>query len=86
MHTVKEGGLSGLVTPCTGRNCLPFEERILVTVRRGQLLDDKMETRRCSKLKEETLDSTVGRNCFRYRPVVKTDNEMSDCRRKKKIR
>jgi hypothetical protein len=60
-----------------------------VTVRRGrrrkQLLDDKMETRRCSKLKKETLDSSVGRNCFRFRPVVKTDNEMSDCRRKKEV-
>jgi hypothetical protein len=47
-----------------------------------------METRRCSELKEETLDRIVGRNCFRgrYRSVVKTDNEMSDCRRKKGIR
>ena len=47
-----------------------------------------METRRCSELKEVTLDRTVGRNCFRgrYRPVVKTDNEMSDCRRKKEFR
>jgi len=79
-----------LVTPCTGRSYLLFKERIFVEVRRGrrrkQLLDDKMETRRCSKLKEETAESTVGRNCFRCRPVVKTDNEMSDCRRKKEIR
>jgi hypothetical protein len=62
-----------------------------VTARRGrrrkQLLDNEMEMRRCSKLKEETLDNAVGRNCFRgrYRPAVKTDNEMSDCRRKKEI-
>jgi len=64
---------------------------ILVTVRRGgireQLLEDIMEKRRCSELKGVTIDRTVGRNCFRgsYRPVVKTDNEMSDCRWKKEI-
>jgi len=30
-----------------------------------QLLDDLKETRRCWKLKEEVLDHTIRRTCFR---------------------
>jgi hypothetical protein len=70
------------------RNCLlkhviegQLEGRIEITGRRGrrrkQLLDDLKKKRRYWKLKEEALDRTVWRTCFRrdYGPVVRQSAE-----------
>jgi hypothetical protein len=71
------------------RNCLlkqviegKIKGEMEVTRRRGRrrkkLLDDLKDRRRCSHLKEETLDCTMWRNCFGrdFGPVVRQNTEL----------
>ena len=73
------------------RNCLlkefiegKIKGEMEVTRRRGRrskkLLDDLKDRRGYSHLKEEALDRTVWRNCFRggFGPVVKQNTEWMD--------
>jgi hypothetical protein len=83
--------MTNLIGHILHRNCLlkhVIEEKIEGMIelterrerRRKELLDDLKEVIGYCKLKEEALDRTLWRTRFRggYRPVVKTDNRMTE--------